>query len=54
MAQVTRWDYMYMYGRMVADAAHQFTVYGVIFATGMFSLGSRTGSSALARGGKAY
>jgi len=36
---------MYMYGRMVADAAHQFTVYGVIFATGcvgvlaVFSIG---------------
>lgn len=35
MAQVTRWDYMYMYGRMAADATHRFTVYGLIFATGM-------------------
>jgi hypothetical protein len=35
MAQVTRWDYMYLYGRMAADAAHRFTVYGLIFATGM-------------------
>lgn len=34
MAQVTRWDYMYLYGRMAADAAHRFTVYGLIFATG--------------------
>lgn len=36
MAQVTRWDYMYLYGRMAADAAHRFTVYGLIFATGMW------------------
>jgi hypothetical protein len=35
MAQVTRWDYAYLYGRMAADAAHRFTVYGLIFATGM-------------------
>lgn len=42
MAQVTRWDYMYLYGRMAADAAHRFTVYGLIFATGMFCLESRT------------
>lgn len=35
MAQVTKWDYMYLYGRMAADAAHRFTVYGIIFATGM-------------------
>jgi hypothetical protein len=35
MAQVTRWDYMYLYGRMAADATHRFTVYGLIFATGM-------------------
>lgn len=34
MAQVTRWDYAYLYGRMAADAAHRFTVYGLIFATG--------------------
>lgn len=34
MAQVTRWDYMYLYGRMTADAVHRFTVYGLIFATG--------------------
>ncbi|KAH6845880.1 cytochrome oxidase c assembly-domain-containing protein [Alternaria rosae] len=45
MAQVTRWDYMYLYGRMAADAAHRFTVYGLIFATGcvgvlaVFSIG---------------
>ncbi|KAF1921147.1 cytochrome oxidase c assembly-domain-containing protein [Ampelomyces quisqualis] len=45
MAQVTRWDYMYMYGRMTADALHRFTVYGLIFATGcigvlaVFSIG---------------
>ena len=38
MAQVTRWDYMYLYGRMAADAAHRFTVYGLIFATGMSGL----------------
>ena len=36
MAQVTRWDYAYLYGRMAADAAHRFTVYGLIFATGRF------------------
>jgi hypothetical protein len=36
MAQVTRWDYAYLYGRMAADAAHRFTVYGLIFATGTF------------------
>lgn len=35
MAQVTKWDYAYLYGRMAADAAHRFTVYGLIFATGM-------------------
>ncbi|KAJ4304931.1 hypothetical protein N0V90_000459 [Kalmusia sp. IMI 367209] len=45
MAQVTKWDYMYLYGRMAADAAHRFTVYGIIFATGcigvlaVFSIG---------------
>lgn len=39
MAQVTRWDYMYLYGRMAADAAHRFTVYGLIFATGMHAHG---------------
>ncbi|KAI8937017.1 hypothetical protein NX059_006240 [Plenodomus lindquistii] len=45
MAQVTRWDYMYLYGRIAADAAHRFTVYGLIFATGcvgvlaVFSIG---------------
>ncbi|KAL6706567.1 hypothetical protein ACN47E_005323 [Coniothyrium glycines] len=45
MAQITRWDYMYLYGRMAADAAHRFTVYGLIFATGcigvlaVFSIG---------------
>lgn len=45
MAQVTRWDYAYLYGRMAADAAHRFTVYGLIFATGcvgvlaVFSIG---------------
>ncbi|KAF1355641.1 hypothetical protein EJ07DRAFT_131866 [Lizonia empirigonia] len=45
MAQVTKWDYAYLYGRMAADAAHRFTVYGLIFATGcvgvlaVFSIG---------------
>jgi hypothetical protein len=34
MAQITKWDYMYLYGRMTADAVHRFTVYGLIFATG--------------------
>ena len=38
MAQVTKWDWAYLYGRMAADAAHRFTVYGLIFATGMSSL----------------
>lgn len=35
LAQVTKWDYAYMYGRMAADATHRFAVYGIIFATGM-------------------
>ncbi|KAF2268037.1 hypothetical protein CC78DRAFT_613724 [Lojkania enalia] len=45
MAQITKWDVLYMYGRMAADAAHRFTVYGIIFATGcvgvlaVFSIG---------------
>ncbi|KAF2473506.1 uncharacterized protein BDR25DRAFT_257999 [Lindgomyces ingoldianus] len=45
MAQVTKWDMAYFYGRMAADAAHRFTVYGIIFATGcvgvlaVFSIG---------------
>ncbi|KAJ4332677.1 hypothetical protein N0V87_008173 [Didymella glomerata] len=45
MAQVTKWDWAYLYGRMAADAAHRFTVYGLIFATGcvgvlaVFSIG---------------
>jgi hypothetical protein len=37
MAQVTRWDYMYLYGRMAADAAHRAAVYGIIFTTGTVS-----------------
>ncbi|KAF1959817.1 hypothetical protein CC80DRAFT_489898 [Byssothecium circinans] len=45
MAQVTKWDYVYLYGRMAADAAHRATVYGIVFATGcvgvlaVFSIG---------------
>ncbi|KAF2687303.1 hypothetical protein K458DRAFT_386133 [Lentithecium fluviatile CBS 122367] len=45
MAQVTKWDYMYLYGRMAADAAHRAAVYGIIFTTGcvgvlaVFSIG---------------
>ncbi|KAF2107907.1 hypothetical protein BDV96DRAFT_557129 [Lophiotrema nucula] len=45
MAQITKWDIMYMYGRMAADAAHRVTVYGIVFATGcigvlaVFSIG---------------
>ena len=35
MAQVTTWDWIYLYGRLAADAAHRFTVYGIIFSTGM-------------------
>lgn len=47
MAQVTKWDYAYLYGRMAADAAHRFTVYGLIFATGMcLRAASRLGSVA--------
>jgi hypothetical protein len=38
MAQVTKWDYAYLYGRMAADAAHRATVYGIVFATGTLSL----------------
>lgn len=34
LAQVTRWDYMYLYGRMAADAAHRTAVYGIVFVTG--------------------
>jgi hypothetical protein len=34
MAQITRWDYMYLYGRIAADTAHRLTVYGIVFATG--------------------
>lgn len=49
MAQVTRWDYAYMYGRMAADAAHRLTVYGIIFATGMGSLGSKGGLRSIQR-----
>ncbi|KAF2731800.1 hypothetical protein EJ04DRAFT_514363 [Polyplosphaeria fusca] len=45
MAQITKWDVMYLYGRLAADTAHLFTVYGIIFATGcigvlaVFSIG---------------
>ena len=38
MAQVTRWDYAYLWGRNAADVAHRLTVYGIIFATGMNSI----------------
>lgn len=34
MAQTTKWDIAYLYGRMAADAAHRAAVYGIIFATG--------------------
>lgn len=34
MAQVTKWDVAYFYGRMAADFAHRATVYGIVFATG--------------------
>jgi len=34
MAQVTKWDVMYFYGRTAADFAHRATVYGIVFATG--------------------
>ena len=34
MAQVTKWDVMYLYGRMSADFLHRATVYGLVFATG--------------------
>ena len=34
MAQVTKWDIAYMYGRMTADLLHRSTVYVLIFATG--------------------
>ncbi|KAF2016119.1 hypothetical protein BU24DRAFT_422456 [Aaosphaeria arxii CBS 175.79] len=45
MAQVTKWDVMYFYGRMGADFAHRAAVYGIVFATGcigvlaVFSIG---------------
>jgi hypothetical protein len=35
MAQVTKWDVAYLYGRMAADFAHRAAVYGIVFATGM-------------------
>jgi hypothetical protein len=35
MAQVTKWDVAYLYGRMAADFAHRTAVYGIVFATGM-------------------
>lgn len=35
MAQVTKWDVAYFYGRMAADFAHRATVYGIVFATGI-------------------
>lgn len=47
MAQVTKWDYAYLYGRMAADAAHRFTVYGLIFATGRSSCLCSVASHAL-------
>jgi hypothetical protein len=34
LAQITKWDWAYLYGRMAADMAHKGTVYGIIFATG--------------------
>ena len=34
LAQITKWDWAYFYGRMAADMAHKGTVYGIIFATG--------------------
>ncbi|CAI6340434.1 unnamed protein product [Periconia digitata] len=45
LAQVTKWDYMYLYGRTAADALHRAAVYGIVFATGcvgvlaVFSIG---------------
>ena len=48
MAQVTKWDYAYLYGRMAADAAHRFTVYGLIFATGMSAACNTLNFAALA------
>ena len=44
MAQVTRWDVAYFYGRAATDFIHRATVYGIIFATGtttLFTLQSR-------------
>ncbi|KAH7139210.1 hypothetical protein B0J11DRAFT_546705 [Dendryphion nanum] len=38
MAQVTKWDIMYLYGRLGADMLHKFTVYGIVFATGCISV----------------
>ena len=39
MAQVTKWDWMYLYGRMAADATHRAAVYGIVFATGTAQFG---------------
>ncbi|KAF2872121.1 hypothetical protein BDV95DRAFT_628542 [Massariosphaeria phaeospora] len=38
MAQITRWDYAYLYGRIAADAAHRTFVYGIIFSTGLLGV----------------
>lgn len=38
MAQVTKWDVMYFYGRVGADFIHKATVYGLVFATGCISV----------------
>ncbi|KAF2271790.1 uncharacterized protein EI97DRAFT_462489 [Westerdykella ornata] len=38
MAQVTKWDVAYFYGRRAADFMHRATVYGIVFATGCFGV----------------
>ncbi|KAF2196453.1 hypothetical protein GQ43DRAFT_405092 [Delitschia confertaspora ATCC 74209] len=38
LAQITKWDWAYFYGRMAADMLHKGTVYGIIFATGCLSV----------------
>ncbi|KAF2007142.1 hypothetical protein P154DRAFT_559033 [Amniculicola lignicola CBS 123094] len=38
MAQVTKWDVLYLYGRIAADASHRAAVYGIVFATGCFGV----------------
>lgn len=50
MAQVTKWDVAYFYGRMAADFAHRATVYGIVFSTGKWIGEGRWGIGSERRG----